>query len=115
MKKVRVILSLEAEEEYKELVERAQHSKVEKSILRAIENKTRLIRANPQYGEPIPKKQIPAEYLRKYGVNNLFWVALPDFWRLIYTLTANGEVEIIAFVLDIFDHGRYNKKFRYNG
>ncbi len=81
--------------------------------MRAIENKRRLIQANSQYGEPIPKKQIPSGYIQKYGVNNLFWVGLPDFWRLIYTLTANGEVEIIAFVLDVFDHGRYNKKFGY--
>ncbi|MCX6772547.1 MAG: hypothetical protein NTV88_02135 [Candidatus Micrarchaeota archaeon] len=113
MKTVRVILSTEAEIEYNLLVEQSEHSKVARSILNAVENKKRLIRANPQYGEPIPKKQIPADYIAKYGVNNLFWVGLPDYWRMIYTLTANGEVEIIAFVLDIIDHKKYNKKFGY--
>ena len=35
-------------------------------------------------------------------------------WRMLYTLT-NGEteIEIIAFVLDIMDHDKYNKKFGY--
>ena len=77
-------------------------------------NKKDIIKANPQYGEPVPKKQIPAEYVQKYGVNNLFWVGLPSFWRMFYTLTANGEVEIIAFVLDIMNHKKYNKKFGYS-
>ena len=113
MKKVRVILSPEAEEAYKLLNERAPHAKLERSILNAVNRKKELIRANPQYGGPIPKNQIPAEYIAKYGVTNLFWVGLPDFWRMLYTLTANGEVEIIAFVLDISDHRKYNRKFGY--
>ena len=67
MKTVRVVLSDEAQEAYEYLNERAPTSKIEHSIFRAIENKRNLIRANPQYGEPIPKKQIPAEYVQKYG------------------------------------------------
>ncbi len=113
MKTVRVILSDDAAEVYKYLNERAPNSKIERSILNAIENKKRLIKANPHYGEPVPKKQIPAEYIQKFGVNNLFWVSLPNFWRMLYTLTANGEIEIVAFVLDILDHDKYNKKFGY--
>lgn len=113
MKSVRVILSTDAEEEYNLLVEQAQHNKVALSILNAVNRKKELIKANPQYGESIPKKQIPADYISKYSVNNLFWVSLPDFWRMVYTLTANGEVEIIAFVLNITDHDKYNKKFGY--
>ncbi len=35
------------------------------------------------------------------------------FWRMLYTLTNNEEVEIIAFVLDILNHQTYNKKFGY--
>ncbi|MFA5929772.1 MAG: hypothetical protein WC861_02725, partial [Candidatus Micrarchaeia archaeon] len=71
------------------------------------------IKANLPYGEPIAKAKIPAEYIQKFGVNNLFWVSLPQDWRMLYTLTANGEVEIVAFVLDIMDHDKYNKKFGY--
>lgn len=113
MKTVRVVLSDEAREVYEYLNERAPTSKIERSILKAINDKKNFIKANPQYGEPIPKKQIPAEYIYKYGINNLFWVSLPNFWRMLYTLTAGGEIEIIAFVVDILDHDKYNRKFGY--
>jgi len=34
---------------------------------------------------------------------------------MLYTLTNNEEVEIIAFVLDIISHPDYDKKFGYKG
>ena len=113
MKLVRVIFSPEAEEAYKLLNESAD-SKIERSIINSIEKKKDLIKANPHYGEPISKEKIPEEYKIKYGVTNLFWTELSNFWRMLYTLTNDDtEIEIIAFVLDIIDHETYNKKFRY--
>ena len=114
MKKVRVILSPEAEEVYKHLNEEASKSKTDQTILKAINKKVELIKANPHYGNPIAKKLIPQEYKDKYNVSNLFRVELPNFWRMLYTLT-DGElnIEIIAFVLDIIDHPAYDKKFGY--
>jgi hypothetical protein len=33
---------------------------------------------------------------------------------MLYTLTNNeNEIEIIAFVLDVMDHKKYNKRFGY--
>jgi hypothetical protein len=94
----------------------AADSKIERSILNAIHKKKELIKANMHYGEPIAKDKIPDEYKNKYGVTNLFWVELSNFWRMLYTLTNNEtEVEIIAFVLDIMDHGQYNNKLGYKG
>ncbi len=52
---------------------------------------------------------------QKYSATNLFRVELPAFWRMLYTLTNNEEVEIIAFVLDIINHPNYNDKFGYKG
>jgi hypothetical protein len=113
-KQVKLVLSPEAEEAYTKLNEAAADSKIERSILHAIDKKKELIKANPHYGEPIAKDKIPQEYIAKYGITNLFWVELSHFWRMLYTLTNNEtEVEIIAFVLDIVDHERYNKKFGY--
>ena len=99
MKKVRVILSPEAEEVYKHLNEEAPKSKTDQTILKAINKKVELIKANPHYGNPISKKLIPQEYKEKYGVTNLFRIELPNFWRMLYTLT-DGEtnIEIIAFI-----------------
>ena len=114
MKPVKVILSPEAEEAYKQLNAVAADSKIERSILNAIDKKRELIKANMHYGEPIAKDKIPDEYRIKYGITNLFWVELSNFWRMLYTLTNNEtEVEIIAFVLDIIDHKEYNKKFKF--
>jgi hypothetical protein len=113
MKQIKIILSPEAEEVYKYLNANVD-SKQERMIFDALNKKIQLIKANHHYGEPIAKKLIPEEYKIKYSVSNLFWVELPNFWRMLYTLTNNdSEVEIIAFVLDVFDHDKYNKKFGY--
>ncbi len=114
MKRVRIIFSPEAEEVYKYLNKQAPTSRTERIILNAINRKIELIKANFHYGDPIAKKLIPQEYKLKYGVTNLFRVELPNFWRMLYTLT-EGEtnIEIIAFVLDVIDHKTYNKKFGY--
>jgi hypothetical protein len=113
MTEVRIILSPEAEEVYKKLNSEAETNKRSKMILNAINNKKELIKANIHYGNPIAKNLIPQEYIDKFGVKNLFRVELPAFWRMLYTLTNNEEIEIIAFVLDIINHQTYDKKFGY--
>ena len=115
MKEVRIILSPEAEEVYKKLNEEAETNKQSRMILKAVNHKKELIKANIHYGDPIAKNLIPEEYKQKYSVTNLFRVELPAFWRMLYTLTNNEEIEIIAFVLDIIDHPDYDKKFGYRG
>ena len=114
MKDVRVILSKDAEEAYRYLDEHAFESKIDRSIFNSINKKVELIKDNPHYGEPISKSLIPKEYIEKFGVTNLFRVELANYWRMLYTLT-DGEstVEIIAFVLDIIDHKKYDKKLGY--
>ena len=114
MKTVEVVLSDEAEEVYNYLNREAPSSKIENGILKAVDKKIELIKANPHYGNPIAKKLIPKKYKRKYGINNLFRVELPNRWRMLYSLTdSETKIEIIAFVLDILDHSVYNKKFGY--
>jgi hypothetical protein len=112
MKKVRVILSAEAEEVYSHLNKEAPTSKTDRMILNAINKKVELIKANHHYGDPIAKQLIPKEYVTNYGITNLFRVELPNYWRMLYSLT-NEDIEIIAFVLDIIDHTVYDKKFGY--
>ncbi len=113
MKAVKIILSPEAEEAYKYLLEKSKTSKIERSILNSFEHKKNLIKINPQYGEPISKALIPPEYRLKYGINNMFWVGLADYWRLLYSLANNGQIEIVAFVLDIKSHPDYDKLMGY--
>ena len=114
MKHVRVILTPEAADAYNSLISKAPESKQEETILNAFLLKVDLLKENIHYGQPIAKKLIPAEYKTKYGITNLFRVELPNFWRMLYTLTAGSSgIEIIVLVLDIIDHKKYDKKFGY--
>ena len=110
----RVILSKEAKEVYIYLNEASKTSKIDKSILNAINNKIELIKVNPHYGQPVSKDKLPLEYVQKYDIKRLFRVSLPNLWRLEYTLTNNdSKIEIIAFVLNISNHKEYSKVHNY--
>ncbi|MFH1307380.1 MAG: hypothetical protein ABIH72_00835 [archaeon] len=114
MKIVGIVLSPEAKEVYLYLNRESEHSKTEKMLLKAINQKFELIKINPHYGNPISKILIPKEYKIKYGNLNLFRVELPNFWRMLYTLTeGETKIEVVAFIIDITDHPIYNKKFGY--
>ena len=114
MKIIRTKFSPEAEEVYNYLNKQACTSKTERTILNAINKKIKLVKANFHYGDPIAKKLIPKGYVRQYGVTNLFRVELPSYWRMFYTLIdGESEIEIIAFILDVMDHKKYNKLFSY--
>ena len=109
-----MVLSPEAEEVYNYLNKEAPTSKTERMILNAINKKVELIKKNYHYGDPIAKDLIPQEYKEKYEITNLFRIKLPNYWRMLYTLTDDEtKIEIIAFVLDFMDHLMYNKKFGY--
>ncbi|OGI12316.1 hypothetical protein A3K64_03105 [Candidatus Micrarchaeota archaeon RBG_16_36_9] len=95
--------SIVAEEKSKSL-ENSESQQLFKSIKQKIE----LIRANPQYGDAVPKKLIP----KKIPVDNLWVVDLIRFWRMLYTLKGS-QIEILCFILEICDHDRYNNIFGY--
>lgn len=67
MKLVRVIFSPEAEEVYNHLNEQAQISKIDRTILNAINKKVELIKYNYHYGDPIAKNLIPKEYNKLFS------------------------------------------------
>jgi Txe/YoeB family toxin of Txe-Axe toxin-antitoxin module len=118
-KEVKVVLSEEADKVYEELNEfvgeekkRGVFSSFNQTLLRSIKRVKELLEKNPFAGNQIPKKRIPKKYLLKYGVENLWRIELANRWRLIYTITGN-EIEIINFILDVFNHKRYDKVFGY--
>ena len=111
---IRVIFSPEAKQVYCYLNEQSKNSKNENMIFNAVNHKISLIKTNIHYGNAIAKRLIPQEYKTKYGITNLFRVELPRFWRMLYTLTdGENEIEIIAFVLDVIGHKKYNQKLGY--
>ncbi|MFH0870280.1 MAG: hypothetical protein V1866_04460 [archaeon] len=83
-----------------------------KSILNSIERAKERLKENPQYGEPVPKRLIPKEYL-KQGIQNLYRVELSNYWRMLYTIEGN-EVEILLFILSITDHQKYDRLLGYD-
>lgn len=111
---VKIKFSEEAKVMFDFLKRESLSSKKEKMILKSVEQKLEILQKNKHYGNPIRKDLIPLYYKKKYAANNLFRIELPQFWRMLYTLTdEEKEIEIIAFVLDIVDHEEYNKKFNY--
>ena len=77
-------------------------------LLKSIKQKIELIKFNPQYGDHVPKKQIP----KNLPVDNLWVADLTGYWRMVYTLKGD-TVEILCFILQIIDHKKYNKIFGY--
>ena len=111
----RIILIDRAKEEYKRLnelvgqqIKEGKENTDEMQLLRSIKQKKEFIKANPFYGDNIPKKKIP----KSYNVSNLWRVELSQFWRMLYTIKGD-QIEIICFVLEILNHNDYNKKFGY--
>ena len=118
-KPTRVILLDEADAEYKRLneiagqqIKEGKENTEEIQLLKSIKQKSEFLKANPFYGDNIPKKLIPEEYILNYNAKNLWRVELTNYWRMIYTIKGD-QVEIVCFVLGIIDHEKYNKKFGY--
>ena len=82
---------------------------LKKAITRAIQD----LKENAFSGIQVPKRLIPKEYIHKYGINNLWKYDLPKGWRLLYTVTADNEVELISAILEWFDHKEYERRFKY--
>ena len=118
-KEIKVILSEEADKEYTSLNEivgeelkNGIKSSFHQSLLRSINKARDLLKKNPFAGNQIQKRLIPERYKKLYDVENLWRIELANRWRLIYTIYGN-EIEIINFVVDIFDHKKYDKVFGY--
>ena len=82
---------------------------IKKSLIRAIKD----LKVNAFSGIQIPKRLIPKSYIKKYGLNNLWKYDLPQGWRLLYTVTAENEVELISAILEWFNHKDYEKRMNY--
>jgi mRNA-degrading endonuclease RelE of RelBE toxin-antitoxin system len=70
------------------------------------------ISANAFCGVQIPKKQIPKEYSKKYGIDNLWKYNLSNAWRLLYSV-ARDEIIVVAIILEWMPHKDYEKRFGY--
>jgi|SRR3989344_6478727 len=108
-KEVKIILSEEANSVYDQLnqiVGEEKKNKVGSSFHQT------LLKANPFAGDQVQKDRIPKKYIQMYGAENIWGIELADRWRLVYTIQGN-QIEIITFVMSIFNHRDYDKIFGY--
>src|SRR3989338_11276122 len=87
-----------------------ENSPSKKSIKRTIN----ALKDNVFCGEPISKHLIPKKYIRKYKINNLWWYPLTEGWRLAYSVITPTTAEIIAVIIEYFDHKEYERGFGYS-
>ncbi len=118
-KEVVISLSNEATEVYDELNKmvviesnKGINGSFHQTLFRSIQRAKELLRKDPFTGNQVPQRLIPNKYIKKYDVNNIWRIELANRWRLIYTIRG-GELEIINFIIDIFNHKDYDKVFGY--
>ena len=102
-------------EELQELVTKGEQAKKKPTydqLLTSINTALRNLKADPHYGDLIPRKYISKGVVQRYGTDKILRVELVGYWRLLYTLIGD-EVKIIAFILEFMDHDKYNKIFGY--
>ena len=99
-----VFVDEELEASFNEL---SESDPIKRGIIRAI----RAIQENFSCGRNVKKELIPKKLIDKYSLNNLWIYDLPNGWRLLYSVTSGGEIEIIAAILDWMDHKDYERLF----
>lgn len=99
-----VFFDAELEKSFNELSDK---DSTKKAIVRAI----KAIEENFSCGRNVKKELIPKKLIDRYSLNNLWIYDLPDGWRLLYFVTSQGQVGIIAAVLDWMDHKDYERLF----
>jgi hypothetical protein len=80
-----------------------------KALIKAIRD----IQGNCYCGRNVKKSLIPKKLIEKHGINNLWIYNLPSAWRLLYSLTNSGKIELIAVVLDWMNHKDYERLFKF--
>lgn len=87
----------------------AENSPLKKSVRKVIID----LKENAFCGERIPKKLIPKVYVQKYEIDNLWWYPLANNWRLVYSIMTPTNIEILAVIVEYFDHKNYERRFKY--
>lgn len=93
---------------------RTYHDLPRGSIKDAVDGAIASLKKDLLVGEHIRHAQIPRYYKQRHNVQVLYRIALPQYWRLIYTLQTFAEGEKpTAMLLELMDHDTYNKRFGY--
>ena len=102
-----------ADSKVKEAYESLAGSKTEgRGLQKRLDNAFDAIAKDAFCSIQIPKKQIPKEYIAKYGIENIWKYNLASSWRLLYSV-AGDEVIVLAIILEWLPHKEYERRFKY--
>jgi hypothetical protein len=118
-RRIKVVFEQETEGTYKQLVKDVTDERKKgvgnsdnQRLLKSIDYGVERLKMTPMAGVQIQRTLIPAVYLHKYEIDNLWKIDLVNYWRMLYTIKGD-KIEIMCLILDIVDHGRYDKIFGY--
>lgn len=70
------------------------------------------MKADVQAGVKVPRNLRPKDYIRSYGLTNLYKCNLGGAWRLLYTVyVESASVKVLA--IDFMPHKEYEGLFGY--
>ncbi len=81
-------------------------TKPQQGIWNRLEAARMRIKLDGQWGEVIPRNDIPAYFTHRYQLTNLYCIDLKDDVRCFYTIDAHDII-----FLDLVDHDQYDKWF----
>jgi hypothetical protein len=81
-----------------------------RSIARRVRGLVSVLRADCLHGDVVKKDRIPARFMTRYALGNLYVEDLPSFWRLLYSV-GRRQGERYVPVVAIVDHRTYSHWF----
>lgn len=87
-------------------------SLVDRTLKREISKTLDLLKIDCTIGDKIQHKLWPKNYIKKYGITNLWRYRLDSNWRLLYHIVGESD-GLIVYVIEILPHSEYEQRFGY--
>lgn len=85
---------------------------IKKGLIKAIKDIKEDFGAGRLITNDTYKKKGIKNFLSKHGLDNLRIYNLPSAWRVLYSITKNQDLKIVAVLLDWMTHKDYEKLLR---
>lgn len=82
----------------------------------AFDESIEVLKTNPYAGKKVKQKLWPKKLVKEYHIDNLYkydMIRKHPGWRLLYTLQGESKIKILVVVLDVLDHKKYDRLFKY--